>query len=181
MRRTHGAVGGAVGVLLATLALGACDDEPPFPDPSESATLPTSPSPSESSSSPPEAESPEEFIRRWVEAQNEMLTSGDVDQYLTLSRGCGPCDDTARRVRDVYEQGGFIETDGWAVTSIARSGGQGRVVTYEVQIDNAPTRYAEKADGPLKTLEAGQPLMQLTVTRRASGFVVSDLTQLSTP
>lgn len=180
MRRTHGAVGGAVGVLLAALALGACDDEPPPPNPSESATLPTSPSPSESSSSPPEAESPQEFIRRWIGLQTGMQNTGETEEFRQASRGCQPCDSFADRVDRIYAAGGYVTTDGWTPTSFQRVSQQGEVVVYRVAIRNALTTYAEKKGGPDKTLPAGDGLIEFTLRGSSGAFVVSGLIEVST-
>ena len=67
------------------LALAGCSDDSssagPDPSPSVSSSEP-SPSPTETE----DAESPEEFVRRWVDVDREMQNSGDTDAY----RRCHP-------------------------------------------------------------------------------------------
>ena len=65
----------AVPVLLA----GCSDDpepKPKIPEPTSS-----SPTPTPTESETPEAESPEDFIRRWVEAGDEMQVTGETAEY----------------------------------------------------------------------------------------------------
>ena len=67
-----------VAVLLLSAALG-CEDEPTpnIPDPTPSSSAP-SPTETESSptTSPPEALTPEETVRAWVDAWNQALDDG---------------------------------------------------------------------------------------------------------
>lgn len=184
MRRGANVVALIAGAAIAAGALGGCqgDADGPAPSPSESvASSAPPPSPSESTSPSPQAETAEEFIRRWVEVQNQMLTTGRTRDYTTLSRGCDPCDDTADRVRAIYKAGGQITTDGWEVAGIQRQGGSGRVRVFHVEIVNAPTSYTERAGGPIKKLGSGRPLMELTLRSSEDGFLVTDLAQVSQP
>ena len=57
------------------LALSSCSDD------SSSSADPPSPTPTSTSSEPSpteEAETPEEFVRRWVEVEHEMQNTGDT-------------------------------------------------------------------------------------------------------
>jgi hypothetical protein len=104
----------AAALLTAGLLLTGCSDDPePRFEPTET------PSPTESSATAePQAQSPEEFIREWVELDRALQQSGDVDPYLAASSSCGSCRDFANRVQAVYDAGGSIKTQGWAIQSI---------------------------------------------------------------
>ena len=68
----------AVLACCGLLSLAACTDG------SSSATDPPTPSVSSSSADPTpteEAETPEEFVRRWVQVDREMQNSGDTGEY----------------------------------------------------------------------------------------------------
>jgi hypothetical protein len=109
----------ALVVALLLLPVLGCEDEPTpdLPDrPSSSA-----PSPSETESSPaptPEALTPEETVRAWVEARNQALQDGDTTAAEALSAAdCRSCENSLGPIRDVYANGGHYETNGWRVAS----------------------------------------------------------------
>lgn len=177
--------GGYVAAVVACAAVAAgalagCEGDggDPTPSPSQSASSSAPPpSPSESTSASPQAETAEEFIRRWVEVRNEMQNTGDTKEYRRLSRGCGPCLDVADRVDVVYQAGGFIRTDGWSVLSVKKVRNQPRVATYHVRVDNAPTEYKESSGGALKSIEPGRPTLEVTI-RGTRAFRVVELAQV---
>ena len=92
--------------LLAALAccgllsLSACSDD------SSSSCDPPSPTPSSSeptSTPTEEGETPEEFVRRWVEVDRQMQNSGDVAEYREMSAKCSACMDVADQVEGIYQ------------------------------------------------------------------------------
>lgn len=167
----------ACGLTLGAALLSGCQGGgDPSPSPSVSPPVSESVSPTESSS-PPAEETPEAFIERWIAASNEMFATGKTQAYRRLSRPCDACNAVADDVARIYREGGEIETEGWSVISVKRTGGSGRVVVIEVLIDNAATNYTETSGGPTKTLPAGKPLMQFTLRRAPDGFVVVDLAE----
>ena len=85
------------------LALFGCSDD------SSSSADPPSPTPTSTSTSPtPDAETPEEFVRRWVEVSNEMQNTGKTGEYRSLSRGCRPCTAVADQVEGYFGAGGYV-------------------------------------------------------------------------
>ncbi len=105
--------------LVVPLLLTGCTDEaeptPKMPDPTTSST----PTPTESET--PQAESAEEFIRRWVEAGDEMQVTGETGEYAAMTDGtCKACRDFANAVEDVYASGGSIEIAGTTVDRIVK-------------------------------------------------------------
>jgi hypothetical protein len=107
----------ALALVVAGLA-AACDDDPkPRIGPPES----TSPAPSGPSGTP-EALSPEETVRAWVEARNRAVQTGDVKDVYDLSTpDCTACANSVEPVRNVYDEGGRFETEGWQVRSVRRA------------------------------------------------------------
>ncbi len=101
------------------LFLAGCTDEaeptPKIPDPTTSSSTP---SPTETET--PEAESPEEFVRRWVEVGDEMQASGDVSEFRKLSRNCQACAQVADQVESIYASGGSIDFAGTQVSLLER-------------------------------------------------------------
>lgn len=181
MRRPIGVVGALLAALLAAAALAGCrggDDPGPSPtDPVSSAT-PTPDDPSASST--PQAETPEEFIRRWIAVSNSMQISGDTEEYRRLSNGCVPCDGVAARIEAVYGSGGRVDTEGWTVVSVQRTGGRKGRPVFEVAIDNDKTTVVEEANAPPEVLPGGEALMEFVLHARKGTYVVADLSQLAT-
>ena len=188
MRRARGGAGAGVRlsrcVLAVALLLAGCTDPEPSPTPTpspSSSSMVVSPSPSDSSSAPPRAETPVEFIKRWVQVHTEMQNTGDTREFRRLSKGCQACEGLADQIDEIYAKGGFVETDGWTVLDVDRLGTGRRSRTYLVEIDNAVTRYAEKAGGEVKTLPAGNAVERFVLGDSKAGLVVTDLAQQSTP
>ena len=81
------------------LSLSACSD-----DSSSSADPPTpTPSSSEPTSTPTEErETPEEFVRRWVEADTHMQNTGDGAEYREMSAECPNCLEYAHYIEGIW-------------------------------------------------------------------------------
>lgn len=100
----------AAALLVALALLSACTADEPvpkMPDPTTSA--PTS-EPTQTET--PEAETAEEFVRRWVLASDALQATGKDAPFRKLSRGCQACTDLADRVVQIYASGGSIEYAG---------------------------------------------------------------------
>src|SRR3954463_3747301 len=91
-------------VLVAVLAgCGGGDDSVADPPISSAPT---------SSPTTQERETPEQFIRRWANAEKAMENTGDTAEYLALSHGCKACRQLADKVHDYYAAGGFVHWGG---------------------------------------------------------------------
>ncbi len=88
--------------LAVPVLLAGCSDDPE-PKPKIPETTSSSPTPTPTESETPEAESPEDFIRRWQEAGDEMQATGETAEYRALVRTCKACqtfvDQCRRRLR----------------------------------------------------------------------------------
>ncbi len=117
------------------LALSSCSDD------SSSSADPPSPTPTSTSSEPSptqEAETPEEFVRRWVEADTrdaEHRGNGGVPRdlaWMPSMHGESPT-----KWRGYYDAGGYVKTDGWSIKSVkvSKPGAKGRVtVTIDSRV-----------------------------------------------
>jgi hypothetical protein len=161
--------------LLTSVLAGCSDDEPtPAPDPSPS-TSRASASESPSSSPSADAETPEEFIRRWQEAANLAQRSGDTSGYRALTHTCRSCDAFADLVDRIYRDGGYIRTEGARVTSISRRANE----VFDVEVRSSPTEYRESSSARVRRLPGGQVTYRVTIERRRDAWVIDDYAQLS--
>lgn len=162
-----------IAAIAICLTLTACsDDDPPgsqgYPTPTGDPT-PTD-EPSEPETVDPAEETAQEFLRRWVAVGNDAQNTGDVTEYAELSGpSCSSCDQFIQSVRDVYDAGGFIESDGEQVRRIEHIGGR----DWRVSVKVAPTRYRERADGPTKTLPAGAFDYRVALRKSTTGWWVA--------
>ena len=102
----------AVPILLAGCSADP-EPEPKIPEATSSAPTQT---PTESET--PEAESPEDFIRRWQEAADEMARTGQTATFMQLSKGCQACSAYAAQVSDVFDKGGTVAFEGSEVIAV---------------------------------------------------------------
>lgn len=157
--------------IVAPLALGAlllsgCDDssgktgESESPSPSVSSTTTSSPtvttSPTDAPTETPDNPlGPEETIREFVRVQNKMDADGDTAAFLAMSQNCDYCSKTAKRVSDIYKNGGYIRTEGWTVASMELSRKLGQRRSYWVTVEEAPIEFRERRGGELKKFDGG--------------------------
>lgn len=137
--------------LLAALSLllvGCSDDpEPKMPDPPATSSATPTEEPTETET--PEAESAEDFIRRWVEAGDEMQVTGETAEYAAMTPTCQPCQAFVENVKSVYESGGSAEFAGSRIVQIKR-------------MDDAPPTYNLTKDIPDTIIKrAGQKEQKL--------------------
>lgn len=166
-------VAGAAAALLLVGALGGCGSEA-----SDAAPTPKLPEPTSSTPPPsvtPEEESPEDFIRRWAQAEVDMENTGDTAEYRRLSRGCEACVSLANQVERFYADGGYVKWGGWEVVSI-KPWGKAKD-HYEVVTESEPTEYRESATGPVQRIEGGRSTLRLVLDRQ-DGWRLADKSKL---
>jgi hypothetical protein len=170
--------------LLAALAcclcalLSACSDdssstaEPPVTSPTVRTSDPTS-SPTD------EAESPEDFVRRWVEVDKEMQNSGDTKEYRRITRGCEACKGVADQVDAIYSAGGYVKTDGLQVKRIhAGEADANQEVEVRLKVNSTPTEYVEKKGGEVQTLPGGAVGYLMTLHQTDASWLLVQLERL---
>jgi hypothetical protein len=162
----------AVPVLLA----GCSDDPEPTPKIPEPTS--SSPSPTEPASEEPEVESPEEFIRRWVEVDREMQNSGDIAEYESISAKCKTCMSVAKRIEGIFANGGTVKTQGLTILELAeQSPVDGRKV-FDVTVRSAPTIFVESAGAREERFPGGRITYRMRLNAEAPWQLVQ-LTQLA--
>ena len=159
--------------LAVPLLLAGCSDDP---EPTPKMPDPTSSSPSPTESETPEAESAEDFIRRWADALREMQVTGKTDVFRSLGPSCDSCSEAADRVEQIYADGGAIEWDGWSVLSIDPLGTPNE---FRVVERSAPTRYRESASSPWRRLAGGRTPHVIELDRAGSSWVVVRTAELA--
>jgi hypothetical protein len=107
-----------VGPLLLAGCSGDAEPTPKMPAPTASSGTPE---PTESET--PEAESPEDFIRRWQAAALSAQNEGDTSEYRALGPRCKPCSDFADQVDRIYDEGGSVALASLEVVSVAPAPG----------------------------------------------------------
>jgi hypothetical protein len=156
------------------LALAGCSDDSsssagPDPSPSVSSSE-SSPSPTETD----DAETPEAFVRRWVDVDREMQNSGHTGEYRRLSSKCRPCLEVADQVEGYYAAGGYVKTDGWTIRSSKTSRSPGSA-SVTIKVTSSPTEYVESAGGKVQHLEGGEGSYILSLMTARDSWVVADL------
>lgn len=166
----------ALAVSVPLLLAGCSDDPEPTPKiPDPTTSSPTDPV---TETETPEAESPEDFIRRWISVNTEMQNTGDTDAYLALSAKCRPCKATADRVEEIYAGGGFVRTKGWIVRGVMDQTGASGGPILDLAIESSPTEYKESPDAALQSLPGGQLTMRVRLNK-AQPWQVVQLTQVA--
>lgn len=156
--------------LVTPLLLAGCSDggEPEAdPTPKMPETSSTTPSPSETV----EEESPEEFIRRWVEAGDRMQVTGDTAAYKEMSPNCKPCLGFVKNVDAVYEAGGSAEFAGTEITRIRKHAPN--PPTFDVRQEVPETVIRRSSDAPPQTLPAGSTEIRVILKRAGESWKVT--------
>lgn len=151
---------------LVGLALAGCQEAEPSPK--MPATSAASPTPTETETA--EQESPEEFIRRWVAASNEMQITGRTSDYSEISASCQACRRFVERVDEVYAAGGYAEFDGATITKLVRVGK--RPPTFDVS-QTVPRTVIHHADGRVEEFPAGSTTIRVSLGRARGTWVVN--------
>ncbi len=174
VRRPLTSARGSLSVLVCLLALllGACAEDDPEPKIAGPATPSASPSESTIGSA---QETPEEFIRRWAEAERVMLNTGETEEYAAITGPCKSCGMLAKDITDYYAAGGYVRWDGYTVRRIKpiKDG------YYEVSVVGAPTDYRTSSSAKVQHLTGGKSVYRVRVVQREGQHVLADLVELA--
>jgi hypothetical protein len=157
--------------LAVPVLLAGCSDDEPAPTPKIPEPTSSSPTPTEAATEEPEAESPEEFIRRWQAAGDEMQRTGDTSAYLRISPKCQACRSLAESVDDIYADGGRIEFAGAEVVRIRSAGA--KPPTYDVGLRLPETVIYRSAAGDSETLPPGSMTIRVTLKEARGNWTVT--------
>jgi hypothetical protein len=149
-----------LGIAALPLVLGLTSCSEDDPEPILAPTPTASPTPSSTATETGPSETPEEFIRRWVELSNEMQVTGETEEYLAISSGCRPCNLVANDVEEIHGAGGFVRTDGWEILKFIRSSGPA------------------KRPSEVETLPGGRLIERFHLERMDSSWTMINLSQV---
>jgi hypothetical protein len=131
-------------VLAVPALLAGCSDDPE-PTPKIPEPTSSSPTPTPTESETPEVESPEDFIRRWQAAADEMARTGRTAPFMRMSKGCQACATYAEQVSEVFEDGGKVTFGGSEVLAI------------EKDSDHPPSFFVDVRATKLRIETPGEP------------------------
>jgi hypothetical protein len=160
---------------LLSAVLG-CEDEPE-PDIADPTPSSTAPSPSETQSSPttsptPEALTPEETVRAWVDARNQALQDGDTGAVRALSSSeCRSCDELIKPIEQIYAAGGNFDTAGWSIAGIRQT--SNKPIKVSTGIDFAAGTTISEPGAPPVVYEAEKHAIRFELVRSADALQVS--------
>lgn len=167
-------------MVLALLLAGCTDDpEPKFADPtsdpptSEPTTSPTTSTPTSTPTQAPERLSPEETVRAWVDARNQLLRDGDPSAVDALSStSCETCTELNRDIAAIYEAGGYFRTKGWIVEGARRKPDFRRSNEVATAIEFAGGVTLLKRGGEPRRYDAEKNFIDFTLTREGGVWLV---------
>lgn len=171
--------GGLTLAVVVPVVLAGCSGgiAPGAEEAARTPAMSSVPSPSTTETAAAEAESPQDFIRRWVREYNRMQDTGDAGRFLAISSRCGPCRDVAEAVETAHAAGGFYRTEGLRLLSVEdRTSGTGPLV-LDVRTDAAPTAIKDGAGRPIRRLPGGRAVFRFRLSRSEPWQVVG-LTQV---
>lgn len=161
----------ALAAALPLLLAGCSDDEPepkmPDPPPSSSSSSSTP-----IAEPPKEQESPEEFIRRWVQVGDEMQQTGEVAEFRRLSRNCQACAQVVDQVRTIYAGGGSIEFAGSQVSLLKRVAPD--PPTFHLNLSTPETVIRNAAGAVDQRLPSGEGLYLVILNGRPGAWHVAN-------
>lgn len=159
----------ALALAVPALLAGCSDDPEPTPKIPEPTSSSPTPTPTESET--PEAESPEDFVRRWVEVGDEMQTTGDADEFERLSRNCQACADVVEQVKSIYASGGSIEFAGTKVGRLERIAP--KPPTFHLDLNTPETIIRSESGAVDQRLPAGVGKYVLTLNGEPGNWYVA--------
>ena len=156
--------------LAVPVLLAGCSEEPE-PTPKIPEPTSSSPTPTPTVSETPEAESPEDFVRRWVKVGDEMQTTGDAGEFKRLSRKCQACADVVEQVESIYSSGGSIEFAGTKVGRLKRTASD--PPTFHLDLNTPETIIRSESGAIDQRLPAGVGKYVLTLNGEPGDWYVA--------
>jgi hypothetical protein len=168
----------AAAVCVSLLAVGGCSDDEPEPNFAPS----SSPSPTRSSSPAPEAwevkseDGAVAFARHWVDVFNDAQESGETSTLRAISTdSCVSCDGFAGQLEDLYNGGGTLDSDGWAVVhSVPTADVPNNEAIVALRINRSP-QVIQQADGKEQRFAGGRATYSARLVWRANAWLMNEL------
>ena len=157
----------AAALLVPLALLSACTADEPVPKmPDPTTSEPTS-EPTQTET--PEAETAEEFLRRWQAESDAMQVSGDTKAFLRMTYKCKACGDFVDAVDDIYSGGGSVDAQASTITKISRYADD--PPTFDMFMKATKT-VIRKGDGSVERLPGGTQGLRIILERRAGEWYV---------
>jgi len=168
----------ALTAALPLLALSGCGGDNPKPKPLDPPS--TSASPSPTATTTPQADTPEEVIRKFVAAQNQIQRTGDSAPFRALTYKCQACNGFADQVDQIYADGGYIHTKGSTIKSIKKSPEWSATrPVYIAVTDSSPTTYLSSKDGKPDHFQGGITHDSYELVKHGGAWKVTNLEELA--
>ncbi len=182
LRRYHRPVRRWAGALpLAAALLAGCTDG--ADDPTVLSSASPTPSPSPSISPPPSEATPQgaaAFARYWYDVLNQAGASGNTTLLRQLSAPqCQTCANFIGSIETVYPKGRF--RGGRHLVRFAEAPAfSGRTAQVSILVDIGRTDVLDSSGKVLQSEPAAEGVeLEMTLSRRDSGWIVIDLVELS--
>lgn len=170
--------------LLAALLLAACTDdpEPRFAEPSPSPSASESTSPAVDEKEPWERKSKAgavAFAKHWIDVFNEAQMSGDTSTFAASNtERCVSCRDLTEQLKEIYDDGGSLRSEGWRVIDLVpRPGSLLSDTEVVLRIDRSPQRIVD-GDGRVQRFPGGEATFSMGVTWAKDRWLVDELVRL---
>lgn len=151
-------------LLGSAMLLTGCASEEPEPKFAE---------PSASPSVVKKEETAEEFIRRWLEVEREMQTSGETTEYRAITKGCESCARLADRMEDIYEDGGWVKP---GKTTVQRTEDKGSN-THLVWTKAEPSTHSLSSKGPEGSFSGGESLYEVYLVKQDQQWTLASMVE----
>jgi hypothetical protein len=159
----------ALAVAVPVLLAGCSEDPEPTPKIPEPTSSSPTPTPTESET--PEAESPEDFIRRWQAAADEMAKTGSTADFMRISKGCQACTTYAKQVSEVFEDGGKVAFGGSEVLAIEEDADS--PPTFLVDVRAAKLRIEVPGEEP-RVFPAATQRYRMILKPQSNSFIMAN-------
>lgn len=164
-------------LLVATLVLGGCSDDPrpKIARPSESSSPTVSESPSAGGPASPRDEQAA-FIESYFSEVSASISTGDPSRFLALSsEDCESCRVIARNLARAYENGGSIKGGKWTVSSVSyqRKSPVGRV--WDVDVTTARERWYDGDGDQIKVVRPSKQHVAVALEARDDRWRVREM------
>ncbi|GHJ58656.1 hypothetical protein NOK12_11740 [Nocardioides sp. OK12] len=167
----------------AVLALAGCGDDPEPQVADPTATPSSSSSPSESAAAekePWEKESEEgviAFAEQWISWFDQSKQTGDTEALAAASSSeCTTCQNYIALTKDIYSDGGFIESKGWRVLSVSTPADDASPTTrVSMRIAQSPQRLKRSADAKTEQFAGGESTYTAQVRWVEDGWTMMSL------
>lgn len=165
----------AATAAVALLLVGCTDEGSDPPTATSPTTATTEPSPTDDTSTDltvaPANETARQFIRRWVELNDQMQLTGDTTSFLHVSgHDCRSCRQLSAEVDRIYGEGGAIAVGATGVLAMHHDGED----QWTVRLDGPPVSVTDAAGATTRAFEGGPYELVMYILKVDGRWIVAD-------